>query len=212
MGQTKVLCVATVEEKAPAWAEAQGIGWIHAEYAMLPRAGEERTSRGRASNGGRAQEISRLVGRSLRAAVDLKVLAPFGIVVDCDVIRADGGTRTASVNGGMVALAQALAALKRKGHLPVWPLRRFVGAVSIGLVAGRPVLDMAYADDRAADADLNLVMTDGGDVVEIQGTGERRAFTQGELKSLLRLGGKGIQTIVKEQKKTLRPLQAKSST
>jgi len=203
MGLTKVLCVASVEDKVPPHAEEKGTGWVHAEYAMLPRSGVYRSSRGKVTGGGRVQEISRLIGRSLRAAVDLKALYPFTITLDCDVIRADGGTRTASVNGGMVALAQALRFLKTQGKLSGLPLKRFVGAVSLGVVRGSTVLDMSYEADKEAELDLNLVMDDSGKIIEIQGTAENGPFSLPQLNTMIKLGASGIRKIISKQKSIL---------
>ncbi len=209
MGVTQVVCVATVEDGAPKHAEEKGTGWITAEYAMLPRAGERRSPRSKVTSGGRVQEISRLIGRSLRAVVDLSKLGPRTITIDCDVLRADGGTRTASINGGFIALVQALRHLERKGALPAWPLRDFVGAVSVGIYKGRPVLDLCYEEDKDAEADVNVVMTGSGKLIEIQGTAEGRPFSQNDLQNLIRIAHRGIRRIVQHQKKTLGSLSAK---
>jgi len=203
MGKTQVLCVASVEEAVPPHAEKKGTGWITAEYAMLPRAGETRSPRNKVNAGGRVQEISRLVGRSLRAAVDLSALGPRTITIDCDVLRADGGTRTASVNGGFVALMQALQTLVKNGQLPKLPLREFVGAVSVGLCDGHPIVDMCYEEDKDAGADLNLVMTESGRFVEIQGTAEGAPFAPKELQRMISAGAAGIRRIIGAQKKML---------
>lgn len=203
MGKTQVLCVASVEAAVPKHAEENGTGWITAEYAMLPRAGETRSSRSKTSSGGRVQEISRLVGRSLRAAVDLKLLGNHTITVDCDVIRADGGTRTASVNGGFVALVQALKHLQKKNALLGWPLKDFVGAVSVGVCKGKPTLDLCYVEDKDADADVNVVMTGSGKLIEVQGTAEGAPFSRQELNKLLDLAGQGIRSVIAAQKKAL---------
>lgn len=209
MGLTQVLCVASIDETVPPHAEEKGTGWIHGEYAMLPRAGEKRSSRSRMSSGGRVQEISRLIGRSLRAAVSLADLGPRTITLDCDVLRADGGTRTASVNGGFVALVQALLHLREKGHLPKWPVREFVGAVSVGLVRNQLVLDMAYEHDKEAQADVNVVMTESGALIEVQGTAEERPFSVNQLNAMIRVAHRGIQRIIQSQKKALGPLPTK---
>ena len=206
MGKTKVLCVATVEDKVPPHAEEKGTGWVTAEYAMLPRAGGRRTSRGKAANGGRAQEISRLIGRSLRGVVDLVKLGKRSVAIDCDVIQADGGTRTASINGGMIALALALKRLKRDGALAGSPLKGLVAAVSVGVFKGRPVLDLDYEKDSEADSDINVVMTDKGGFVEIQGTAEKEPFSEKEFSALLRLARGGIRQIIRIQKKAIGPL------
>lgn len=203
LGKTTVLCVATVEDKRPPHAEAQNIGWITAEYAMLPRAGSQRTPRGRASGGGRAQEISRLVGRSFRAVADLSKLGERTVTVDCDVIQADGGTRTASINGGMIALAGALKKLRADGSLPQWPLSDIVGAVSVGIVDGKPVLDLDYEKDHVADADMNFVMTSAGKIVEIQATAEKHPFGEKQFLQLLNLARAGIREITRLQKKAI---------
>jgi len=207
MGETTVLCIASVEESVPPHAQSKGTGWVTAEYAMLPRAGESRSSRNRVTSGGRVQEISRLVGRSLRAAVDLSKLGPRTITIDCDVLRADGGTRTAAVNGGFVALVQALQCLKKEGRLEEIPIREHIAAVSVGLCKGRPVIDMCYVEDKDADADLNLVMTESGRFVEIQGTAEGRPFSAGEMKRLIAGGQQAIRKIIAAQKKVLGRLQ-----
>lgn len=203
MGKTQVLCVATVEDSVPPHAEKKRTGWITAEYAMLPRAGEQRSHRNKAASGGRVQEISRLVGRSLRAAVDLSLLGPRTITIDCDVIRADGGTRTASVNGGLVALIQALLYLNKKNLLPAWPLKDFVGAVSVGVCSGKPVLDMCYEEDKDAEVDANMVMTGRGKLIEIQGTAEGAPFSLQELNRIVKIGERAIAKIISAQKKTL---------
>ena len=203
MGRTKVLCVASVEEKVPPHAEEKNIGWVTAEYSMLPRAGAKRTPRGRAASGGRSQEISRLIGRSLRGIVDLEKLGKRSIIIDCDVIQADGGTRTASVNGGMIALALALKKLYKEGTLSDWPLKDFVGAVSVGIVDSRPVLDLDYEKDERAESDMNFVMTGRGHFVEIQGTAEKKPFTKDEFLSVLNLARKGIRNILALQKRAV---------
>lgn len=204
MGKTQVLCVASVENEVPPHAEKRGMGWITAEYAMLPRAGEQRSPRSRVTAGGRVQEISRLIGRSLRAAVDLQALGPRTITIDCDVLRADGGTRTASVNGGFVALMQALRTLVKKREIPALPIREFVGAVSVGLSDGRPVVDMCYEEDKDAQADLNLVMTESGKFVEVQGTAEGRPIGPRDLRKMMDAGARAIRRIVASQRAALR--------
>ena len=210
MGETKVLCVASVEEKVPPFVENKGDthGWVTAEYAMLPRSCNERSSRARLSNGGRAQEISRLIGRSLRASVDLKKLGKRTVTVDCDVIRADGGTRTASVNGGFIALVLALKKLKSQGKLKEIPVRDFVGAVSVGIYdSGKKILDLSAKEDNKADVDMNVVMTANGKFIEIQGTAEGDPFSQKELEELLAMAKKGIKVITSAQKKVLGKLK-----
>lgn len=203
MGKTKVLCVASVEEKRPPHAEAQEIGWLSAEYSMLPRAGAQRTTRGRATSGGRSQEISRLIGRALRAAVDLKKIGPRSILIDCDVICADGGTRTASINGGMIALAFALRDLYRKKIISEWPLKCLVAAVSVGIVKGKLSLDIDFEQDQIADSDFNFVMTDTGKFVEVQGTAEQSPFSKKEFMQLADLARSGIRKILKIQKRVI---------
>ncbi|HRY28567.1 MAG TPA: ribonuclease PH [Elusimicrobiota bacterium] len=206
MGNTRVLCVATVETRLPPHAEEKGIGWLSAEYGMLPRAGDKRTPRGRAAGGGRAQEISRLIGRSLRAAVDLQALSPFSVVVDCDVLQADGGTRTASINGGFIVLVDALRKLYRDGRITTWPVKDYLAAVSVGLCKGKIELDMSYEADHDADVDLNMVMTGSGRFVEIQGSAEGRVFSRQELDRLLNAGRKGLKKVFNLQKKVLRSI------
>lgn len=207
MGETKVLCVASVEEKVPPFIEAKGVdthGWITAEYAMLPRSCDQRSSRKRLSEGGRAQEISRLIGRALRASVDLSKLGKRTITIDCDVIRADGGTRTASINGGFIALALALKKLKKEKLITEIPIRDFVGAVSVGLYDnGKHILDLSAKEDNKAELDMNIVMTAGGKFIEIQGTAEGEPFSKKELDELLNLAYKGIKQITAAQKKAL---------
>ncbi len=203
MGKTAVLCVATVENKRPPHAEAKNIGWITAEYSMLPRAGTQRTPRSRASGGGRAQEISRLIGRSFRAIADLSKLGERTITIDCDVIQADGGTRTASINGGMIALAMAVKKLCADGSLSESPLTGLVGAVSVGIVNGEPCLDLDYAKDSEADADMNFVMTETGAFVEIQATAEKSAFSEKEFRSILNIARGGIRQIQQMQRKAI---------
>ncbi len=203
MGKTTVLCVATVEDKRPPHAEAKNIGWITAEYAMLPRAGFQRTPRGRASGGGRAQEISRFIGRSFRAIADLSKIGERTITIDCDVIQADGGTRTASINGGMIALASALKKLYADGALTEWPLTDVIGAVSVGIVGGKPYLDLDYEKDHVADADMNFVMTENGKIVEIQATAEKNPFSESEFSALLGIARKGIEEIIQKQRKAI---------
>jgi ribonuclease PH len=192
-GQTRLLCTASVEAAAPAFAEAQGHGWVTAEYAMLPRATNTRGARGR---GGRAREISRLLGRALRQAVALEALQGFTITVDCDVLQADGGTRTAAITGGYVALAQAVRGLIDSRQVPSEVLRDPVAAVSVGLVGGAPLLDLDYEEDHRADVDLNVAMTATGHLVEIQGTAEGATFTRPQLTALLDLAERGIRELV----------------
>ena len=209
MGETKVLCVATVEDKRPPHAEEKNIGWVTAEYAMLPRAGGRRTPRGKATSGGRSQEISRLIGRSFRAVVDLEKLGPRTVTVDCDVIQADGGTRTASINGGMIALAEALKKIYDEGLLLEWPLKDLVGAISAGYVEGKPVLDLDYDKDHRAETDCNFVMTGRGQFVEIQGTAEGKPFSEKEFAQLVRLARRGIGQVLKRQRQAIGKVPSK---
>ena len=197
-----MLCAASVEEKVPPFLEGKGQGWVTAEYSMLPASTEKRTPRERQA-GGRTQEISRLIGRSLRASVDLRLLGPRTITVDCDVVQADGGTRTASVNGGYVALALALRELEARGLVERSPLRRAVAAVSAGVVDGDLLLDLDYSEDSRADADLNLVMSDAGELVEIQGTAEGDPFAHTVLQRLVELCGNGIHLLLEHQRRAL---------
>ena len=202
MGRTWVLCAASVEERVPPFLEGKGQGWVTAEYGMLPASTQRRTPREKQS-GGRSQEISRLIGRSLRAAVDMKKLGQRTITVDCDVIQADGGTRTASVTGGYVALALAIRQLIAKKALTKSPLRSPVAAVSAGVVKGHLLLDLPYVEDVQADADINVVMNEAGDLVEVQGTAEGAPFSEESLQRLLEMSRKGIGELLKVQQKLL---------
>ena len=204
MGATRVVCTATVQESVPPFLRGQGRGWVTAEYAMLPRSGHERTERERRGPGGRTHEIQRLVGRSLRAVTDLTALGERSILIDCDVLQADGGTRTASITGGYVALVLALERLRASGLVRTLPVTGSVAAVSVGLVAGRPLLDLAYEEDHRAEVDLNVVMTGAGRYVEVQGTAEGRPFTPAQLARLLALGGQGVRVLTTHQRDTLR--------
>jgi len=201
-GDTHVLVTATLEDRLPPWLKGQGRGWITAEYGMLPRATLERTRR-EASTGrqsGRTQEIQRLIGRSLRAVVDIAALGERQITVDCDVIQADGGTRTAAITGAWVALHDCLAWMRTRNIIVADPLRDHVAAISCGICSGVPVLDLDYAEDSEADTDANFVMTGNGHLVEVQGTAERTPFTQEQLLHLLALARKGIAKLVDLQK------------
>jgi ribonuclease PH len=205
MGQTKVICNASVEEKVPLWLKGQEQGWVTAEYSMLPRATQQRTQR-EASKGkltGRTQEIQRLIGRALRSVVDLKALGERTIWLDCDVIQADGGTRTASITGSFIAMVQALRHLKEKGLIEKLPVTDWLAAVSVGKVQGEVMLDLAYAEDSVAEVDMNIVMTGKGQFVEIQGTAEDYPFTRDELNQMLALGEKGIKELISVQQKVL---------
>lgn len=201
-GNTHVLCTATLEEKGPSWLRGTGKGWVTAEYSMLPRATLERTRRevnaGKPS--GRTQEIQRLIGRSLRAVVDLAALGEKQIVLDCDVLQADGGTRTASVTGAWVALHDCLRWMMSRNMLSTMPLRDHVAAISCGIYRGQPVLDLDYAEDSAAGTDANFVLTGTGGIVEIQGTAEQTPFSEADFTSLLGLAKKGIGELVALQK------------
>ena len=205
MGGTIVLCAATVEERVPPWLRNSGRGWVTAEYSMLPRSSHDRITREvtRGHVGGRTQEIQRLIGRSLRAVTNLEALGERQILIDCDVIEADGGTRTAAITGSFIALADSIRWLAKRTALPGHPLRDFVAAVSVGLVNGGACLDLCYTEDSKAGVDMNLVMTGDGRLVEIQGTAEGEAFTEKELAALLDLGKGGIKKLVALQKRTL---------
>jgi ribonuclease PH len=202
-GGTRVLCNVSVEEKVPAWREASGGGWLTAEYAMLPRATHTRTPRSAGVGGARSQEVRRLIGRTLRAGVDLDLLGLRTLTVDCDVLQADGGTRTAAITGGYVAVALALWRLIAAGGLPPESLVIPVAAVSVGTVEGRPLLDLCYAEDASADADLNVAMTGDGRFVEIQGTAEAHPFDRPTLNQLLDLAASGIERLLQSQHEAL---------
>lgn len=206
-GDTVVLCNVTVEGKVPPFLRDTGEGWLTSEYAMLPRATEERTPRDvvKGSLSGRSAEIQRLIGRSLRAALDLGLLGERTLVVDCDVLQADGSTRTTAITGAFVAVVLALARLWEQKALPGWPVKDQVAAVSCGLVGGRPVLDLTYEEDSRAEVDLNLVGTARGGIVEIQGTAEREPFPRGKLDELLDLAEKGLAAAFAAQKAVLSP-------
>jgi ribonuclease PH len=211
MGETRVLCNASVEEKVPGFMKGKGSGWVTAEYGMLPRATNTRSSREAAvgKQSGRTQEIQRLIGRSLRAVTDLAALGERQITIDCDVLQADGGTRCASITGAMVALADAIEGLRKKGTIATDPIRDFVAAVSVGIVDGKPVLDLDYAEDSSCGTDMNVVMTGAGHFVEIQGTAEGEPFTREQMSRLLDLAGSGISRLVALQRSAL--LQAGTS-
>lgn len=204
-GQTKVICMATVEEKAPNWLRGEGKGWVTAEYQMLPRATNTRNARealrGRIS--GRTMEIQRLIGRALRSVVDLEKLGERSIIVDCDVIQADGGTRTASITGGFLALRLAINRLLQQGVLTEDPIKEHLAAISVGIVNGEIVLDLNYEEDSNASVDLNLVMTESEQIVEIQGTGEEATFSEEELLQMLDYGKKGIRELIQSQKEAM---------
>ena len=205
-GETWVLCTASVEEKVPPFLKGKGQGWVTAEYSMLPRSTVDRKDREikKGKPDARGTEISRLIGRALRAAVDMDKLGERSITIDCDVLQADGGTRCASITGGMVALADALAWLQKRGKLTASPIKHFIAAVSVGVCEGTPTLDLDYAHDSAAEVDLNVVMTDDGRYVELQGTAEHEPFTENSLDALKALARKGIRALIKQQKASLK--------
>ncbi len=203
MGNTKVVCTASVVDDVPDHAKEANTGWLTAEYSMLPRATTTRSSRGRIASGGRTKEISRLIGRSLRAGVDLAAMPGLCVMIDCDVLQADGGTRTASINGAYLAMVQALRRWQKTKGLSAWPVRDFIGAVSVGLIDGRPVLDLDYEKDVRAEVDLNVVMTGSGHYVEIQGNAEHKPFSHADLQKLLNLASQGIRKIIGLQKNRL---------
>ena len=204
-GDTQVLCTASVEDSVPPFLRGKGQGWITAEYGMLPRATHTRHPReaARGKQSGRTQEIQRLIGRSLRAVADLKALGERTVTLDCDVLQADGGTRTASITGGFVALAQACEQLVRRRLIPASPLHGQIAAISVGICDGVPVLDLDYAEDSQAETDMNVVMNNGGGFVEVQGTAEGHAFRRHELDALLNLAAEGIGTLFSLQAQAL---------
>ncbi len=204
-GNTKVLCTATVEEKVPVHKKGSGEGWVTAEYGMLPRATHTRSDReaARGKQSGRTQEIQRLIGRSMRAVFDLGLLGERTIHLDCDVLQADGGTRTAAITGAFVAAKDAVAKLLAQGKLKQSPIRDHVAAISVGIVQGTPLLDLDYTEDAACDTDMNVVMTGSGHFVEVQGTAEGAAFTRQEMDALLALAEQGIRDLVAMQTKSL---------
>jgi ribonuclease PH len=205
VGHTRVLCAATIEESVPPFLRGGGKGWVTAEYAMLPRATATRTqrevSKGRVS--GRTHEIQRLIGRSLRGVVDMTALGERSIVIDCDVLQADGGTRTAAITGGFVALSMAIRKLLQFGVLKTSPIREHVAAISVGIVNGTPLLDLAYDEDSSADVDMNVVMTSGGRFVELQATSEKIPFDDAQLAGLLALGRQGVNELITLQGQSL---------
>ena len=201
-GATRVLCTASVEDKVPPFLRGKGEGWVTAEYGMLPRATHTRSAReaAKGKQSGRTQEIQRLIGRSLRVVVDFALMGPRTIYLDCDVLQADGGTRTAAITGACVALHDALTGLVRSGQLAHNPMREFVAAVSVGIHDGTPVLDLDYAEDSSCDTDMNVVMTEGGGMIEVQGTAEGTAFSRAELNALLDLAEAGIARLIELQR------------
>lgn len=204
-GATRVLCTASVEDGVPGWKRGKGEGWLTAEYAMLPRATRTRTSRERAQIGGRTQEIQRLIGRSVRAMLDDFRFGEFTVKLDCDVLVADGGTRTAAITGASVAIVDAFGWMVETGKLPVTPIKRRVAAVSVGVIDGESRLDLDYEEDVRAEVDMNVVMSSEGRFVEVQGTGEHGTFDRGQLDELIELAIAGIRTLDAEQGKALSP-------
>ena len=204
-GDTRVLCTASVEERVPGFLAGKGRGWLTAEYGMLPRATNTRSEReaARGRQSGRTQEIQRLIGRALRSVVDLSALGERSVKVDCDVLQADGGTRTASITGAYLAVHDALAWMRERGLIESLPARDFVAAVSVGMYRGAPVLDLDYAEDSACDTDMNVVMTGNGRYIEIQGTAEGEPFARDDMDALLALAEKGVRELVARQREAL---------
>lgn len=205
-GETKVLCNATVDESVPRFLKGQNQGWVTAEYGMLPRATNSRTQReaAKGKQTGRTMEIQRLIARSLRAMIDLKLLGEYTITLDCDVIQADGGTRTASITGACIALIDAINKMISEGKIKQNPIKSLVAAVSVGIVDGQPVCDLEYIEDSNAETDMNVVMTDDGRIIEVQGTAEGEPFSHDELLKLLELAKNGIATIIDAQRQALK--------
>ena len=205
LGNTRVMCTASIQEGVPRFLRDSRQGWLTAEYGMLPRATHTRCDREatRGKQNGRTLEIQRLIGRSLRACVDLKKIGPYTITIDCDVLQADGGTRTAAISGGCVALVQALQRMQYQKKLKHDPMNFLVAAVSVGIVNGKPVLDLDYVQDSNADTDMNIVMNENGDLIEIQGTAEQNPFSRQQLTSMLTLAEQGVLTIIEAQKSAL---------
>ncbi len=202
-GNTHVVCTASVEDKLPAWLKGQNKGWVTAEYAMLPRSAQTRIPRETKKPSGRSQEIQRLVGRALRAVVDLEAMKDISICIDCDVLQADGGTRTASITGGYVALALALQKLQDEKKLLVNPLKGMVAAISCGICNGECVLDVDYEEDSTAEVDMNFVLTDDNKIIEIQGTAEGKPFDENQFNQLFALARKGVAELIEKQKQAL---------
>ena len=206
VGNTRVICTASLEDGVPVFLRGKGKGWITAEYAMLPRSCDKRvqreSSRGRV--GGRTHEIQRLIGRALRSVVDMKILGERTIWIDCDVVQADGGTRTASITGAFVALGLCLKYMQKQGLLEEMPLKDYVAAVSVGISGPDVLLDLDYEEDSKADVDMNIVMTAGGDFIEVQGTAEGKPFSDAQMKNMIAVAKKGIKNIVKKQKEALK--------
>lgn len=207
-GNTKVICTASISKGVPHFLKGKGQGWLTAEYGMLPRSTHERMNREAAQNkqNGRTLEIQRLIGRALRSCIDLKALGEQTIYIDCDVIQADGGTRTASITGACIAMVEALRVLQRDKRITRDPLIHLIASVSVGIYKGVPILDLDYIEDSNADTDMNLVGTDSGTFIEIQGTAENKSFTSSELNNMLEIGQKGIQLLIEKQKNILQIL------
>ena len=208
MGDTKVICTATVEDKVPPFLYRSGKGWVTAEYGMLPRATTDRTQReaAKGKQGGRTMEIQRLIGRALRGTIDQEALGEKTVIVDCDVIQADGGTRTASITGGYVALVLALSKIYLNKRLANWPVRSWVSAISVGILGGVPHLDLNYIEDSSADVDMNVVATDKMQFIELQGTAERNSFSEEEMQAMLALSRIGIEKLIERQREILQPV------
>jgi len=206
-GGTKVICNASVEEKVPPHLRDTGSGWVTAEYAMLPRATNTRSERERFKLSGRTQEIQRVIGRSLRAVVDLKLLGERTIIIDCDVLQADGGTRTAAITGGFIALVDAIRKMKKDKKIASFPVKDYLAAISVGIVKGNTLLDLVYQEDSSAEVDMNVVMTGSGDLVEVQATGEEAAFPEEKLLEMLGLARKGIAELIAIEKEILGDLK-----
>jgi ribonuclease PH len=204
VGDTWVICSATVENSVPPFLRGKGTGWVTAEYAMLPRSSSQRIQRERSKVGGRTHEIQRLIGRSLRSVVDLAALGERSVLIDCDVVQADGGTRTASITGAFIALVDALRYLQEQEMVDGLPVKDQLAAVSVGIVGGIPLLDLCYEEDSSAEVDMNLVMTGKGGIVEVQGTAEGEPFSKQQMSKLMALGEKGIKALIRKQKEILR--------
>jgi ribonuclease PH len=207
IGKTRVLCAVSIEDRVPPFLKGQGTGWVTAEYSMLPRATHTRSSRNPDKQGGRSQEIQRLIGRSLRASIDMESLGERTFTIDCDVLQADGGTRTASITGAYVALFIAVAKLRKQGLYKVMPMKYAVAATSVGVVDRQKMLDLCYTEDSRAAVDFNVVMTDKGEFVELQGTAEGKPFSRETIDGLIGLAEKGIKQLFEEQKKALEALK-----
>ncbi len=204
VGDTWVVCTATVESSVPPFLKGKGKGWVTAEYAMLPRSSGQRIQRERGKVGGRTHEIQRLIGRSLRSVVDMTLLGERSILIDCDVLQADGGTRTAAITGAYIALVDALRRMRDQGMITAVPVKDHLAAVSVGIVDSRPLLDLCYREDSSAGVDMNLVMTGTGGIVELQGTAEGEPFAKKDLERMMALGEKGIRALIRMQKEALK--------